>query len=45
MAPVLPFICEEIYQGLTQQEDKSIHYEEGYEAFTTLDFRWVTFLV
>ena len=28
MAPVLPFICEEIYQGLTQQEDKSIHYEE-----------------
>jgi isoleucyl-tRNA synthetase len=28
MAPVLPFICEEIYQGLTQQENKSIHYEE-----------------
>jgi len=28
MAPVLPFICEEIYQGLINDKGKSIHYEE-----------------
>ena len=28
MAPVLPFICEEIYQGLTDNEKGSIHYED-----------------
>ena len=27
MAPVLPFICEQIYQGLIEDEDTSIHYE------------------
>ena len=27
MAPVLPFICEEIYQGLVEEENMSIHYE------------------
>ena len=27
MAPVLPFICEEIYQGLVEEENTSIHYE------------------
>ena len=27
MAPVLPFICEEIYQGLTNNDKGSIHYE------------------
>ena len=27
MAPVLPFICEEIYQGLVDEENTSIHYE------------------
>ena len=27
MAPVLPFICEEIYQGLVEKENTSIHYE------------------
>jgi isoleucyl-tRNA synthetase len=27
MAPVLPFICEQIYQGLVEDEDTSIHYE------------------
>ena len=27
MAPVLPFICEQIYQGLVEEEDTSIHYE------------------
>ena len=26
MAPVLPFICEKIYQGLIDEEDQSIHY-------------------
>ena len=26
MAPVLPFICEKIYQGLIEEEDQSIHY-------------------
>ena len=26
MAPVLPFICEKIYQGLIDDEKKSIHY-------------------
>ena len=28
MAPVLPFICEEIYQGLVNNEDTSVHYED-----------------
>ena len=28
MAPVLPFICEEIYQGLVNNEDASVHYED-----------------
>ena len=28
MAPVLPFICEEIYQGLISDKGKSIHYED-----------------
>ena len=28
MAPVLPFICEEIYQGLTNEDNKSIHLEK-----------------
>ena len=32
MAPVLPFICEEIYQGLTNEENKSIHLEHYPEA-------------
>ena len=32
MAPVLPFICEEIYQGLTDEENKSIHLENYPEA-------------
>ena len=27
MAPVLPFICEQIYQGLVDEENTSIHYE------------------
>ena len=27
MAPVLPFICEQIYQGLVEEADTSIHYE------------------
>jgi isoleucyl-tRNA synthetase len=27
MAPVLPFICEQIYQGLVEDENTSIHYE------------------
>ncbi len=26
MAPVLPFICEKIYQGLVEEENSSIHY-------------------
>ena len=26
MAPVLPFICEKIYQGLIEEENQSIHY-------------------
>ena len=26
MAPVLPFICEEIYQGLIEDKNQSIHY-------------------
>ena len=26
MAPVLPFICEKIYQGLIDEEKTSIHY-------------------
>ncbi len=32
MAPVLPFICEEIYQGLTNNIDNSIHFENYPEA-------------
>ena len=32
MAPVLPFICEEIYQGLTNNNNKSIHYEDYPES-------------
>ena len=36
MAPVLPFICEEIYQGLLQEEDSSIHLENYPEAKTQL---------
>ena len=28
MAPVLPFICEQIYQGLVEVENTSIHYED-----------------
>ncbi len=32
MAPVLPFICEEIYQGLTNEDNKSIHLENYPEA-------------
>ena len=28
MAPVLPFICEEIYQGLVNNEDGSVHYQD-----------------
>ena len=27
MAPILPFICEEIYQGLVEEENTSIHYQ------------------
>jgi isoleucyl-tRNA synthetase len=27
MAPVLPFICEKIYQGLNDEENGSVHYE------------------
>ena len=26
MAPVLPFICEKIYQGLIDEDKTSIHY-------------------
>ena len=26
MAPVLPFICEKIYQGLNEENNESIHY-------------------
>ena len=32
MAPVLPFICEEIYQGLTNESNKSIHFENYPDA-------------
>tara|TARA_B100000287_G_scaffold109560_1_gene101884 strand:+ start:4705 stop:7836 length:3132 start_codon:yes stop_codon:yes gene_type:complete len=32
MAPVLPFICEEIYQGLTNKKNQSIHFEDYPEA-------------
>ena len=32
MAPVLPFICEEIYQGLTNEKNKSIHFENYPES-------------
>ena len=32
MAPVLPFICEEIYQGLTNNNNKSIHFENYPDA-------------
>lgn len=32
MAPVLPFICEEIYQGLIQEKNSSIHLENYPEA-------------
>ena len=32
MAPVLPFICEEIYQGLTDSIDNSIHFEDYPES-------------
>jgi len=32
MAPVLPFICEEIYQGLTNNNDNSIHFENYPES-------------
>jgi len=32
MAPVLPFICEEIYQGLIQEQNSSIHLEDYPEA-------------
>ena len=32
MAPVLPFICEEIYQGLTNNKNKSIHFENYPES-------------
>ena len=34
MAPVLPFLCEEIYQGLTNQDNNSIHLESYPEADT-----------
>jgi len=36
MAPVLPFICEEIYQGLTNNTDNSIHFENYPESNDTL---------
>ena len=32
MAPVLPFICEEIYQGLIHEQNSSIHLENYPEA-------------
>ena len=32
MAPVLPFICEDIYQGLTNTNDHSIHFENYPES-------------
>ncbi len=32
MAPVLPFICEEIYQGLTNDSNNSIHFEDYPES-------------
>ena len=32
MAPVLPFICEEIYQGLTNINNSSIHFEDYPES-------------
>jgi len=32
MAPVLPFICEDIYQGLTNNTDNSIHFENYPES-------------
>ena len=32
MAPVLPFICEKIYQGLIEENDESIHYCDYPEA-------------
>ncbi len=32
MAPVLPFICEDIYQGLTNTTDNSIHFENYPES-------------
>ena len=34
MAPVLPFICEKIYQGLIDDEKKSIHYCDYPESNT-----------
>ena len=32
MAPVLPFICEKIYQGLIEENNESIHYCDYPEA-------------
>ena len=40
MAPVLPFICEKIYQGLNDEDNGSIHYEDyplGSKADVKLD--------
>jgi len=36
MAPVLPFICEEIYQGLTNIDNNSIHFEDYPESNSKL---------
>ena len=36
MAPVLPFIGEEIYQGLTNESNKSIHFENYHDAVDNL---------
>ena len=32
LAPVLPFICEEIYQGLTNDKNNSIHFQDYPES-------------
>ncbi len=36
MAPVLPFVCEKIYQGLIDEDRTSIHYCDYPEANSTL---------
>ena len=39
MAPVLPFICEKIYQGLIEENNESIHYCDYPEADENLIYK------